>query len=208
MKISVKQGREDKIHIYVDDEYKLTVDAEYWYLSPWHNKKEIDEDEYEIMEAEIEKRRAFKNGVALCMSRLHSKGEIETKLNRKFSKEASNYAANKCEEIGIVNDEDFARLYAEELLERKGMGISRVRLELKRKGISSDIISSTLEEIEVDEKQQIKDLLERKYFRRLSDEKGRKSTFNALVRLGYSYSDIKYALEEFIEENEIFDIEE
>lgn len=208
MKISAKQGREDKVHIYIENEYKLTVDAEYWYLSPWHNKKEIDEDEYEIMEAEIEKRRAFKNGVALCMSRIHSKSEIETKLNRKFSKEASNYAANKCEEIGIVNDEDFAKLYAEELLARKGMGISRVRLELKRKGISSDIISSTLEEIEVDEKQQIKDLLERKYFRRLSDEKSRNSTFNALVRLGYSYSDIKYALEEFIEENEIFDIEE
>lgn len=37
-------------------------------------------------------------------------------------------------------------------------------------------------------------LIERKYMRYLSDEKGINKTINALVRLGYSYREIKDAL--------------
>lgn len=203
MKLSVKSGREDKVHIFIDSEYNLTVDAEYWYLSKYHTLSEIDDETYEEMEQEIEKRRAFKKGLSLSSSRLHSKYEIYQKLLRNFSKEASEYAADKCEEIGVINDRDFAELYASELLERKGMGISRIRLELRRKGVPNDISQEIIDSLECDENQQIKNLIEKKYFRRLADEKGRRSVFNALVRLGYSYGDVKSAIEEYLEENEI-----
>lgn len=203
MKLTFKSGREDKVHIYIDGEYKLTVDAEYWYLSKYHTLKEIDDQTYEEMAVEIEKRRAFQKGVALSFSRLHSKYEIYQKLLRSFSKDSAQYAADKCEEIGVVNDRDFAELYANELQNRKGMGVSRIKLELKRKGISSDIADEVVDCLESDEKQQIKDLIERKYHRRLVDEKGKRSAFNALVRLGYSYGDVKNAIEEFLEENEM-----
>lgn len=203
MKLSFKGGRENKVHIYVDGEYKLTVDAEFWYLSQWHNLKEIDQEQYEEMSEQIEQRRAFKNAFDLCMTRLHSKGEIVQKLGRKFSRSAAEYAADKCEEIGVLNDRDFALLYSKELLNRKGMGVSRIKLELRRKGVESDIIDEVLSEIEVDETQQIKDLIERKYYRKISDEKGRKSVFNALVRLGYSYGDIKIAMREYACEDDL-----
>ena len=203
MKLSVKSGRDDKVHIFIDSEYRLTVDAEYWYLSEYHLLKDIDEETYEKMESDIEKRRAFKKAASLSASRLHSKYEVYQKLIRNFSKGASEYAADKCEEIGLVNDRDFAEAYAKELQQRKGMGVSRIKLEMRRKGISSDVVEDVLESFDCDETQQIKDLIERKYFRRLSDEKGRRSVFNALVRLGYSYGDAKRAIEEFLEENEI-----
>ena len=203
MKLSVKSGRENKVHIHINGEYKLTVDAEFWYLSQWHNLKEIDEEQYEEMSEQVEKRRAFKNAFDLCMTRLHSKGEIVQKLSRKFSRIAAEYAAEKCEEIGVLNDRDFALLYSKELLNRKGMGISRIKLELRRKGIGSDIIEDVLSEIEVDETEQIKNLIERKYFRKISDEKGRRSVFNALIRLGYSYRDVKTAMREYACEDEL-----
>lgn len=203
MRLTVKSGREDKVHIYIDSEYRLTVDAEFWYLSEYHLLKDIDEETYEKMESEIEKRRAFKKAASLSASRLHSKYELYQKLIRNFSKEASEYAADRCEEIGLVDDRSFAEAYAKELLQRKGMGMSRIKLEMRRKGISPDIAQEVSESFECDEIQQIKDLIERKYFRRLSDEKGKRSVFNALIRLGYSYGDAKTAIEEFLEENEI-----
>lgn len=203
MKLSVKSGREDKIHIFIDSVYKLTVDAEYWYLSKYHTLKEIDEPTYEEMEREIEKRRAFKKGMALSSSRLHSQYELYRKLLKSFPKEYASYAAEKCAQIGLVNDRDYAELFANELLSRKGMGVSRIKLELKRKGIDSDIIQEVCQELDCDEKQQIKDLIDKKYFRRLTDEKGKRSVFNALIRLGYSYGDVKNSIEEYILENEL-----
>lgn len=200
MKLTVKSGRDDKIHIFIDSEYKLTVDAEYWYLSEFHLLKDIDEETFERMESEIEKRRAFKKAASLSSARLHSRYEIYQKLLRSFSKEASEYAAEKCEEIGLISDRDFAEAYASELQSRKGMGVSRIRLELRRKGVDPEIVQVVTDSLDRDEKQQIKDLIERKYARRLADEKGKKSAFNALVRLGYSYGDVKSAMEEYIEE--------
>lgn len=45
MKLTYKPGKLHKIHIYVDDEYRLTVDDEYWFSEKWHNLKEIDDGE-------------------------------------------------------------------------------------------------------------------------------------------------------------------
>ena len=45
MKLSVKQGKSNKIHIYVDEEYRATVDSDFWYSEKYRNYKEINEEE-------------------------------------------------------------------------------------------------------------------------------------------------------------------
>lgn len=208
MKLTVKPGRDNKVHIHIDGEYRLTVDGDYWFTSPWHSKKEIDGDELEELTDEIEKRRAFNSAASLALTRLHSRGELVTKLSRKFSRENAEYAAKKCEETGLVNDRDFAFLYADELANRKNMGLSRIKLELKRKGISAELVEEALEEIEICPEEKLKEIIERKYINYLSDEKGRRRTVNALLRLGYGYSDIKRALDNFeteLNEGDFFD---
>lgn len=203
MDLSTKIGRDSKIHIYIDGEYKLTVDSDFWYLSKYFSMCEITDEQFEQMSEEIEKRRAFKKAEYFSMQRLYSKGEMLTKLREKnFSPLASSYAADKCEELGLINDEEFASIYADELLTRKHMGISRIILELKRKSISSEIIEEVVSKLECDETENIIHLLEKKYLNRLSDEKGRRSVFASLARLGYSYSDIKHAMEQYLEEND------
>ena len=45
MKLTVKEGKANKIHIYVDEEYRATVDSDYWYSEKYRNYKEINEEE-------------------------------------------------------------------------------------------------------------------------------------------------------------------
>ena len=52
--------------------------------------------------------------------------------------------------------------------------------------------------------EEIKALLAGKFAAKLGDEKARQRTFNALVRLGYGYSDIREAMRAY-ETEEIFD---
>ena len=39
MKLSFKEGRQGKIHIYVDDVYTLTVEDTFWFSEKGHKKK-------------------------------------------------------------------------------------------------------------------------------------------------------------------------
>ncbi len=197
MKLSVKNGRNNKIHIFVDEEYSLTVDSEYWYTSRWCVQKEIDEDDFEELKEEIEARRAWFSALDLISIRSHSQKELIQKLRRKYSQETAEAAAQKAAELGLIDDEAFAEMYARELVERKKYGISRVRNELRLKGISSHITESVLLSLDIDPKESIINLIERKYSRKLSDEKGKRQAITALQRLGYSYSDIKAALSQF-----------
>ena len=197
MNLSVKNGRNGKVHIFLDEEYSLTVDGEYWFTSPWSRTKEIDEEDFEELKEEIEQRRAWLSALDLISIRSHSQKELIQKLRRKYSQNAAEAAAQKAAELGLVDDMAFAEMYAKELIERKKYGISRVKNELRLKGISSHIIESVLFSLDIDGKESIISLVEKKYSRKLADEKGRKQVIAALQRRGFSYSDIKSALSEF-----------
>ena len=45
MKITSKQGNGNKIHIYIDGEYTLTLYDDYWYLCGIKDGPEISDDE-------------------------------------------------------------------------------------------------------------------------------------------------------------------
>lgn len=197
MKLSTKSGRENKIHIFLDGEYSLTVDSEFWFTSRWCRIKEIDEEDLEELREDIEMRRAWLKALDLLSLRSHSQKELIVKLRRKYSQETAEAVAHKAAELGLIDDEAFAEMYARELIERKKYGISRVKNELRLKGISSHIIESVIFSLDFDSKESIINLVERKYARKLSDEKGRRQVIAALQRLGYSYSDIRAALSEF-----------
>ena len=184
MELSVKTGRAQKIHIYIDGEYKMTVDSNFWYSEKWHNFNSIDEEELAELESSVNSRRAFLNGMSLLSRRAHSKKEIITKLLQKY------------EELRLIDDKAFAELYAQELYERKKYSPKRIEQELKQKGITSEIASETVKSLDKDDFNRIILLLNSKYRNKLSDEKNIKRTINGLMRMGYSYSDIKKALNE------------
>ncbi len=197
MKLSFKHGKNNKIHIFFDEQYSLTTDSEYWFSSPWCRVKEIDEEDIEELREEIECRRAWMSALDLLEMRSHSKREIIQKLRRKYSQNAAELAAEKAVGLGLICDESFAEMYANELLNRKKYGIQRIKNELRLKGISADTVESVVSSLDIDAKESIINLVERKYARKLADEKGRRSVIAALQRLGYSYYDIKSALSEF-----------
>lgn len=196
MELSVKSGKAQKIHIYIDGEYKMTVDGNFWYSEKWHKLNTVDEEELAELESAVNSRRAFLNGMSLLSRRAHSKKEIVMKLSQKYPKQAAQSAADKLEELRLIDDAKFAELYAEELYDRKKFSPKRIENELKLKGISSEIASETVKSLDKDDFNRIILLLNSKYRNKLSDEKDVRRTVNALMRMGYSYSDIRKALNE------------
>lgn len=207
MILSVKPGKLNKIHIYIDEEYRLTVDDVFWFSSPWHNLKEIDSQELAALEEAVGSRRAFRAALDLLSRRDHTKQELLRKLTVKHSEEAARAAVARAEELGYIDEARFAENYAEELYRHKHFGVRRIVQELLRKGISREIAENAVENLDKDDENRIILLLRGKYRTALCDEKGRRRAINGLLRMGYSYSEIRAAITQVdIETEETYDV--
>ena len=204
MKISFKQGNMNKIHISVDGEYKFTVDAEYWYTSPYCRIKEItDDEECENFLLDVGSRYAFISGLRALSYSAKSRKELRMKLIMKgHSAACAENALDKLEELGYINDYQYAQDTAKKLIQTKHMSKQGIKNELYKRGINKETADEVLSQLEIDPIEEIRVLLNGNYSRYLNDEKGRKKTVASLQRLGYSWSDIKTALEKVTQDSE------
>lgn len=201
MKLSVKPGKSDKMHLHIDGKYFITVDSGYLVELGIYNGMEVNCENIEEIRRNISVRRSYNKAVDLLSRRDHSKKELIDKLRQKGHGEYAAQAAEKLSEYGYIDDRRFAFTFAEELIRLKSYGKKRVEQELYRKGIDRDIISEVISECEFPS-EKLTELIERKYNRYLYDEKGVNKTVNALLRLGYSYSEIRDAIREITDREE------
>lgn len=200
MKITLKNGKGNKVHIFLDGEYKMTVDGGFYLLASLYDGKEISEEELSSLEAEVNVRRAFNKASELLSRRDHSEKELLFKLRQKGFSDGALEAIEKLKDYGYVDDSRFAFSFANELKELKHFGKRRIEQELLKKGIERSVIEQAVSSLSFDEND-LAALILKKYYRNLDTEKGVQKTIAALVRAGYGYGEIKGALA-FIAENE------
>ena len=201
MKINFKPGKGNKMHIYIDGEYRLTADCDFVFTCGFDNNSDISDEELVFLTDEVNSRRAFLKACDLLSFRDHSSRELLTKLRQKGYGEGAEQAVEKLMEEGYVDDERFARAYAAELVRVKHFGKRRIVTELLKKGIDPSLARDIADETEVDE-DEILVALKRKYGRCLDTEKGVRRAVNGLAAMGYGYSEIKQAIETIKEEAE------
>ena len=194
---AIEPRRKSLRALYLDGELAVNIDAQTLLNSRFQVGTEITDEELHELLAASDANRAKEKALYLIAHRDHSKKELVDKIRRTASQEAAEKAADRMEEIGLIDDRDYARRYASELFQRKYFARKRVEYELKQKGIDPDFIEELLEELEPEPVGQIGALVERKYLRALDDERGRRRTVAALQRLGYRWEDIRRALKEY-----------
>ena len=195
MKLTVKAGRGDKMHLHIDGEYFLTVDNGYLAELGVFNGMDVDCEDIERLRVDIGVRRAYNKAVDLLSRRDHSRKELLDKLRQKGYGEYAVEAIEKLNDYGYIDDRRFAQIFAEELVRLKSYGKKRVEQELYRKGVERDIICEVISECDFPS-EKLAEIIERKYSRYLNDEKGVNKTVNALLRLGYTYTEIRDAIRE------------
>lgn len=186
--------RKNLTQLYLDGEPGPKVDTEVFLLSRLKPGDELTQEELSDLMERSDARRAREKALYLLEHRSHSKRELTEKIARTAaSREAAQAAADRLEEIGLIDDKAFAESYARELFLRKRFGALRVRQELSRKGIDRELIDQVmvpyLEEDTGEEN--IALVLAKRYPLWREDEKTRRRAVAALQRLGYSYGQIR-----------------
>jgi regulatory protein len=199
MIISHSKGRGKKIHLLLDDEYKITTDIDFWAENYIKDGTDIDEDEWQELVDKINYKKAVNKCFDLLSRRDHSVKELKTKLLRTVDEDNAQRAIEHMLELGYLNDEKYAEALLSHLIENKNMSSSHIRQEMFKRGVPSDIIAQLLEDTEIDNVSSVKELILTKYRNKLAAENGREKVIAALMRKGFSYSDIRSAFNELEE---------
>lgn len=188
--------------IYIDGEFAVKLDTKTILENRVKVGADIDDEQLHFLIQQSDLQRAKDKALWLISYRDHSSRELEDKISRTCNREAAKGAVERMEELGLINDENFARRYASQLYENKKLAKSAVIYKLCLKGIDKETASQIAEELEPESDSQIYAVIEKKYKNVLNDEKGRKRAVAGLQRMGYRYGDIKRVLNEFCDEQE------
>lgn len=189
--------------LYIDGEFALKLDTETVLMSRFSVGSEItDEELRELIDSSNEKR-AKERALWLISYRDHSKKELEEKVKKTSDDVSAKKAVERMEELGLVDDEKFARRYAEELINVKHLSVRGARYKLTEKGIDRELADEILEELDPDPREHIQIIIDKKYSAALADEKGRRRCIAALQRMGYAWSDINAVIGEYTEDEYI-----
>ena len=196
MKITEIRPRRKRLSaLYIDGEFAVSLDTQTLIENRFDVGREIDDEDLQEIIKLSNERRAKDKALWLLSYREHSKKELEEKIRRTADEDSAQKAVDRMEELGLVDDERFARHYAEKLLNSK-RGIA---FELTRKGIDKETAEQLCDELDIDVHEQIRAVIEKKY-RNLSDEKVKRRAVAALQRLGYRWDDIKSVISEYNED--------
>ena len=193
MIIKAQKGRGSKIHLLLDDEYQITTDVNFWAENYIKDGTDITDEEWDILVDKINYRKAFNKCADFLSRRDHSVNELREKLLRTVDEASADKAIERFEELGYLDDEKFAKNYAEHLFNNKNYSDNHVKQELYKKGISRDIVALIIEYSEIDSVENIITIINKKYYSKLNAENGKEKVVAALMRKGFSYGDIKSA---------------
>lgn len=195
MEITTLEPRRHRlVQLFLDGEPAVKLDEET--AASLRPGQQLSDEELHELIARSDAVRAKEKALYLLEHRPHSKRELEDKLARTVGREAAGQAAGRMEELGLIDDADYARRLAEELA-RKGFAAPRIRQELLRRGIGRELAAQEAERAAAVPEDALHSLIERRFARQLGEEKGRRRAVAALQRMGYRWEEIRSALRAF-----------
>ena len=129
------------------------------------------------------------------------KGMYEKLVGAGFDRKASAAVVGRFVEVGLIDDRRFAENFAEKCRDANISNREGIR-KMLLKGVPYDIAKEVFSETEVDEEEQVRAVIEKKYARKLEQENGVQRVYAALVRKGFSFSAVRNALKKYSEELE------
>lgn len=171
---------------------------------PYRGGTLFDRDAFEAFLSERSYPFAMEKAIALLAMRPRTQQEIADALRKNaYPERTIARVMARLDEAGYINDADFAEQWAASRT-HKGMGVRRIRMELRRKGVDGDAIDDALSAIDEDDlfSGALKAARKAASGKDVADPKDRQKILAALARRGYGYSEARQALDALREELE------
>jgi regulatory protein len=186
--IEPQQKNPQRVNIYLDGEFAFGLAV---IVAAWLRVgQELGEEKIATLKAADEGEVTYQKALHFLNYRPRSSAEVrQNLLKRGVSELLADETLNRLQAAGLVNDDAFARAWVENRNTFRPRGKPALRMELRRKGLSDEIIQSVLE-TQVNEEALAFEAA-RKYVRRLIGlewPEFRQKLGSYLARRGFSYT--------------------
>jgi regulatory protein len=191
------QKDSSRINLYVDGEFYLGLPVEAIIEYKLKKGKELDEETANKIKGYAEFDKVKFAALNYLSYRQRSIFEMEEYLLKKdFDNDSVASVISWLKESDYLNDERFAESYVLEKTRLNNLGAYRLKIELKQKGITDEIISEVLTDHKID-LNELTALVRRKYSAVLSEDRNTqyRKIGGYLQRKGYSYDVVKKIIE-------------
>ena len=176
-----------------NDEFLFSVDDETLVKNRLKEGAVLDTASLSAMKEQSDLRKAKDKALSMLSLRDHASGELYEKLCRTFDEHTAAAAVAEMRRLDLLDDARFARHRAK-YLAGQNKSAREIRRKLLEKGIDRETADAAVSELDTDETDACRAVLEKSYLRKL--ESGRRDlVIAALARRGFSYGVIKAAIE-------------
>lgn len=200
----IAPGKGKLFSLTLDDGQTVWLHADLLAESGLRTGDALDAEQLAALRHRAAEHRAYEYGLYLLEKRSYSYRELYDKLiGAPHAEEDAVLAAlGKLTRYGFLNDARYAEQLARHYIEGKQFGLRRAEYEMRHRGLSQTDIDDALAEYDNAERisAQLLTLLQKKFARYLTDPEDRKMTEKvtaALVRRGFTYQQIRFALEDY-----------
>ncbi|MFL6033058.1 MAG: regulatory protein RecX [Rubrobacteraceae bacterium] len=178
--------RRGRARIFVDGEFWAEIDADVAVERGLREGAALGLEELEAARVAGERALAMNRALHFLGYRARSRSEVRERLRRYgYGEETVRAVIGRLEELGYLDDEEFARTVVREKARRYGP--RRVSADLRRSGVDTELAQGIVEEefAERSEVEAARSAAARRYNRGGSDAEARR-VYGFLVRRGYS----------------------
>lgn len=197
-KIEAYGGKSKFSKIFADGEYLISLPPELIERFKIEVGAQIDEQQIKTLSEAALIRRARERLLYSLDRRLHSEKELREKLRQNYPPQIIDAAINELSRLGLVDDEAFARAFAEQRLHINKKGPYAIVSELILKGVDKMLARRVVDELtsDCDDEYTAALSVAEKYKKDLDTPKGKQRLYAALARRGFGYSVVKKVMQE------------
>lgn len=204
-KIEAQKKSQDRVNIYVDDEYFMSVFTELIYTFDLKKGMNIEGDYLKsILDKEMFLK-AKSKALNILSKADQSEKNIREKLSSDFEEPTIDLTINFLKENKFLDDTLLAQRIANTNINLNKFGKNKIKQNLYNKGIDSSLISSTISNIDTDQEYENALYLGKKRYERVKKEDKKKinqKLYQHLAYKGFSYDIIKRVINEILNSDE------
>jgi regulatory protein len=203
--IEPQQKNPQRVNVYLEGEFAFGLAA---VVAAWLRVgQELDEEKIASLKTQDEREITYQKALHFLSFRPRSSIEVRQNLSKRgISESLIEETLNRLQSTGLVDDGAFARAWVENRNTFHPRGKPALRMELRRKGLSDEIVQSVLD-TQVDESA-LAFATARKYARRLTGMEWpefRQKLSGFLARRGFSYTTLAPVVSEVWKETQTAD---
>jgi regulatory protein len=177
----------NRINVHLDGSYRFALDRAL--AGDLEVGKEISNDEVEALKSKDAEERLYRRAQRLIDRRPRAEREIKNRFERdKISQDVQEAVIRRLKDRGLIDDHTFVEAWIENRQVFRPRSARALRMELRQKGVSSEIIDQHLADFDDEQAAYAAAIKGARRYRSSDWETFRKRLSAYLIRRGFGYS--------------------